>query len=224
MTHLALFSILLFLGHAIPSAPGVRPWLLSLLGRPVFMTLYSILSLAILWGFVAAYRGVENNWQLFPPIPQAHLVLTLLMPIPIFLVIGRMTTKASDFSQAISAKGIYRITRAPGSVGLLIWASLHLLATADAKRVVTFATLALIALYALLKNEWVLRRDPGEGAASYRNSTSIIPGAAIVGRRQLLSISEIGVGRVLATIAFFALLLWGHPLIFGVDPLAWLAG
>ena len=55
---------------------------------------------------------------------------------------------------------------------MLIWAGLHLAATGDLKRVALFATMAAIALFAIVKNEWVLRRSPRAEARAFRLASS----------------------------------------------------
>ncbi|MCI0429053.1 MAG: hypothetical protein L0210_00715 [Rhodospirillales bacterium] len=114
---------------------------------------------------------------------------------------------------------IYRITRFPGSTGLLIWAGLHLAATGDLRRVVLFATMAAIALFAILKNDWVLRRADSSEARGFRAATSVVPFAAIIAGRQRLASGEIGWRFPVVALLPYAALLLAHPLLFEVDPL-----
>ena len=215
-------AILLFASHAVPSWPGVRPALLGRLGRPGFMALHSLLSLVTLTLFVLAYRGADTAGHLFFPADGAAKLAVALMPVAFILMVARVSTKFGEPPAPRPAAGIYRVTRFPGSMGLLLWAMLHLQATGDARRFILFATMAAIALFAMAKNDWVLRRSPSPEAAAFRAETSAIPFAAILGGRQRLVWGEIGWGRVLGGVALYAAILHAHPLVFGVDPLYWL--
>ena len=219
-------AVLLFLSHAVPSWPGVRPALLGRLGRPGFIALHSLLSVVTLTLFVIAYRDADTAGHLFFPADGAAKLAVVLMPLAFILMVARVTTKFGEPPAPRPAAGIYRITRFPGSVGLLLWALLHLQATGDARRVILFATMAAIALFAMVKNDWVLRRSPSPQATAFRAETSAVPFAAILSGRQRLSWraawGEIGPGRVAGGLALYAAILHAHPLVFGVDPLYWL--
>lgn len=215
-------AVLLFASHAIPSWPGVRPALLGRLGRPGFIALHSLLSVATLALFVIAYQGADTAGHLFFPADGAAKLTAALMPAALFLMLARVTTKFGEPPAPLPAAGIYRITRFPGSMGLLLWALLHLQATGDARRFILFATMAAIALFAMVKNDWVLRHSPSPAAAAFRAETSAVPFAAILSGRQRRVWREIGLGRVAGALLLYAAILHAHPLVFGVDPLYWL--
>lgn len=217
-------AVLLFASHAIPSWPGVRPALLGRLGRPGFIALHSLLSLVTLTLFVLAYRAADTAGHLFFPADGAAKLAVALMPVAFFLMVARVTTPFGEPPAPRPPAGIYRITRFPGSVGLLLWALLHLQATGDARRFILFATMAAIALFAMVKNDWVLRHSPSPDAAAFRAQTSAVPFAAILTGHQRLVGREIGFGRLLGALALYAAILYAHPLVFGVDPLYWLPG
>jgi uncharacterized membrane protein len=196
----------LFASHAVLSAPGIRPALIARLGRPGFLAVHASLStLALAW-FVWAYAVFEGNRLLYSPLPHAGRSAVLLMPLAFLLVVARLMTRPGDRSAAAPAHGIHRITRHPGSIGLLIWAGLHLAATGDLKRVILFATMATIALFAIVKNEWVLRRTQGTQAQSLRQASMI---------------REIGWRIPLVALIAYGAMLLAHPFLFGVDPLDW---
>ncbi|MBP2313575.1 NnrU family protein [Azospirillum soli] len=217
---LTFAALLLFVSHAAPSWPGVRPALIARLGRPGFVALHSLGSLATLALFVYAYREAGGGMPLFIPAGWAAPLVVALMPLAFLLILARITTKFGEHDRPNPPAGIYRITRFPGSMGLLLWALLHLQATGDGRRVVLFVTMAAIALFAMIKNDWVLRRtDAGQ---TFRAETSALPFAAVLAGRQRLVWSEIGWGRALGTVAAYAAMLIIHPWLFGVSPLYWL--
>jgi len=206
--------------HAVPSAPGIRPALIRGLGRRGFFAAYGTLSMVTLAAFVWTYLGAETGDWLYTPPKNGHLLAVLVMPLAVFLIVGRMTTPYGTPEAPNAPVGIYRICRFPGSFGLLIWSSLHLLNMGDARRTVLFATMVAIALIALAKNEWVRRRLARAGGTAYLDETALIPFAAqIIGRRRIVW-GEIGWGRIALTLATYVGLLLGHPYAIGVDPLA----
>ncbi|WP_029009470.1 NnrU family protein [Azospirillum halopraeferens] len=217
-----LSAAALFAGHAVPSWPGVRPALIARMGRTGFITLHSLLSLVTLALFVHAYRTAEVYGHVFFPADGAAMAAVVLMPVAVFLVVARLMRPSGEPQTPRPPAGIYRITRHPGSMGLLLWALLHLQATGDLRRVILFATMAAIALFAIVKNDWVLRHAGTPEAGTFRTRTSVIPFAAILSGRQRPVVSEIGVTPFLAALTAYAALLLAHPRVFGVDPLYWL--
>ncbi|AIB12868.1 membrane protein [Azospirillum argentinense] len=219
-TDLLLAALFLFATHAVPSWPGVRPWLIARLGRGGFVALHSLGSLLALGLFVCAYREAGGGEPLFVPAGWAAPLVVALMPLSFLLIAARVTSKVGEPDAPNPPRGIYRITRFPGSMGLLLWALLHLQATGDGRRVVLFVAMAAIALFAMVKNDWLLRRSAAGRA--YRAETSALPFAAILAGRQRFRPGEIGWGRVLGALAAYAAMIAVHPWLFGVSPLYWL--
>lgn len=217
---LLLAALLLFLSHAVPSWPGVRPALVARLGRGGFAAIHSLGSVVTLVLFVLAYREAGGGMPLFVPADWAAPLVVAAMPLVFLLLVARVTTRFGEPQAPNPPRGIYRITRHPGSVGLLLWAVLHLQATGDGRRVVLFVTMAAIALFAIVKNGWLLRRS--EAGRSFLGETSVVPFAAILGGRQCLVWREIGWLRPTGGLAAFAAMLAAHPWLFGVSPLYWL--
>lgn len=202
--------LLLILSHLVPSAPGLRERLIATLGRPIFFAGYSLVSLAALGMVLWAYQAAEGGVYLYAPIWQARAVAVLVMPLAVFLVVARLTQRPDPQAP----RGIYRITAVPGSLGVLLWALLHLPNLGEARIVAVFAAMALIALAALVKN-WA-RATPAQRRAG------VIPLSGILLGRQRLgpACREIGWGRPALALALYLALLALHPRVFGVSPLA----
>lgn len=212
-------SLGLILSHAALSAPGVRPWLHARLGRTGFYALYTVVSTAALAAFVAAYIAAGEGPPLFVPAPPARLAAVALMPLAFLGVVARLTTRAQSGEALLPPTGIYRLTRAPGSLATLLWACLHLLNMADAKRFAAFAVMALIAIVAIVKNEIVLARSNDPLAPAWRNGTALIPLTARDGKGAMQALGEIGWLRIAAALIAYAAALALHPYAFGLDPL-----
>jgi uncharacterized membrane protein len=190
--------------------PQTRANLIEALGRRVFMTLYSAVSLAALILVVWSYRAADPGIWLYSPPIESKTFTVLAMPIPLFLLVGRLTTPA----RSAEPIGIYRITAVPGSLSVLLWTLLHLAALGGARQVIVFAGMAAIALFALVKN-W-------RTANPARRQAGILPFAGIIRGRERLVWSEIGWGRLLLTLALWTALLVLHPVVIGPNPLAYL--
>jgi uncharacterized membrane protein len=190
--------------------PGVRSSLVEALGRPLFLTAYSAVSLAALAFLVWSYRAADIGVWLHTPPPEAKVFTVLAMPVPLFLLVGRLTTPARSPEPA----GIYRITTVPGSLSVLLWTLLHLASLGEARQVIVFSGMAVIALFALGRN-W-------HAASPARRQAGILPFTGIVQGRECLVWREIGWTRLLLTIALWAALLLLHPIVIGPDPLAYL--
>lgn len=104
------------------------------------------------------------------------------------------------------------MTAVPGSLGVLLWALLHLLNLGEGRAVVVFGGLVVMTLAALIKH--LALAGPG-----YRN-VGWLPFEAIAHRRERLLWHEIGWRRLGLALAVHASLLQLHPIVIGRDPLA----
>jgi uncharacterized membrane protein len=210
MVPLTLATLFLIASHIVPGMPQTRARLIEALGRRAFLTLYSAVSIAALVLVVWSYRAADPGvWLYFPP-AEAKTFAVLAMPIPLFLLVGRLTTPP----RSAEPVGIYRITTVPGSLSVLLWTLLHLASLGGARQVIVFAGMAAIALFALVKN-W-------RAATPARRQAGILPFSGIVRGHQRFEWSEIGWGRLLLTVALWVALLLLHPVVIGPDPLAYL--
>lgn len=222
LTNYILANLFLLITHAVPSAPGVRPKLIGVLGRGAFMTLYSLVSIGAAVWFVWAFVTVDAYEQVYMPLPYGTQVAVFLMPLAFILMISRISTRFGEPTAPLVAQGIYRISRFPGSVGILLFALLHLGATGDMRRVIAFTTFGATAIYALIKNQWVLSRAEGEDALRFRRETSIFPFLSIARGQQKFSLRELGWRRIGGALAVYLFVVMGHGHVLGVDPLAWI--
>ncbi|MDP2619237.1 MAG: NnrU family protein [Hyphomicrobiales bacterium] len=212
-------SLALVLSHAALSAPGVRPWLHARLGRVAFYAVYTLVSTAALAAFVLAYRAAETGPQLFVPAGPARLAAVILMPLAFIGVVARLTTRAGRGAELVEPAGIFRVTRAPGSLAILLWAGLHMLNMGDAKRFTAFAVMALIALVAIVKDEIVLARSDAPQAPDWRRGTALVPVMALTRRSAMQALAEIGWSRPAGGLVAYAAVLALHRYAFGPDPL-----
>jgi uncharacterized membrane protein len=205
MLLLVLAVVFLVLSHAVPSSPAVRGALIDRVGRRRFVTVYSLISLAALILVILAYRAADDTW-LHVPLFEARYVALAVMPFALFLLVCRLTRPPARANGC----GIYRITTVPGSLAVLLWASVHLLNVGQTRTVILFLGMFAIALISLVRNA----RLAGQGV--FRGA---VPFARIVSGDERFAPGEIGWGPALMTAAITAAILMLHPLVFGVDPL-----
>jgi len=204
MFPLAAASLALVLGHVVPSAPPVRRRLVGALGRGGFTAGYSVLSLALLAWVVVAWQDAAGGPWLWMPPPWTRWVTVAAMPVALWLVASALVDRpaAGGFPEA-SRRGAYRLTRAPGSLGVVLWAGLHLLSVGSARAAILFGALALLGLATLAKARLTARLGEPSGTP------------APPPRRP----RPAWLAPVLAGALWLGLLAL-HPLVIGVDPLA----
>lgn len=206
MIELATALALLALTHWVPSAPGVRPLLIRRLGLGGFRAVHSLVSLAIVAWLVVAYGAADGPWLWMPPV-WGRWVAVFAMPLALWLILARLLERPNG-----SPTGIYRITATPGSLGLLVWAVLHLLNVGDARAVLLFGTFAAIALAAMVKN-W-------KTAPKARRVVGVVPGLGMLLGRTSAGLRDLRPLPALLAIVLWLLLLALHPIVIGLDPLA----
>ena len=203
-------TLFMIASHVVPGIPAIRSSLMDALGRRLFLSAYSLVSIAALVLVVWSYRAADPGLWFYHPSADAKTFAVLAMPVPLFLLAGRLTTPVAETEPA----GIYRLTAVPGSLAVLLWTLLHLASLGGARQVVLFAGMAAIALFSLVKN-WRI-------ASPARRRSGVLPFSGILRGCQSFVWSEIGWSRLLLTAALWAVLLLLHPLAIGPDPLAYL--
>lgn len=219
-----LAALAVFLSHAVPSWPGLREVLRAKLGRAGFGALHGLGSTATLTWLIFAYRAQEGRETLFIPADWAPGLVVALTPVAFVLIALRLACPPGELTAPQPPSGIYRLTRAPGALGTLLWALLHLQATGDGLRLALFGLFALIAGFSLVKNHYALTRSNAPAARAFLSQTALLPGWALLSGRTRFVAAEWRAARPMlglaAGLAAWALMLALHPVLFGVDPLA----
>ncbi|MBO6948218.1 MAG: hypothetical protein JJ855_09590 [Rhodospirillales bacterium] len=193
MTELTIALGVLALTHLMPSAPGVRPACIRALGLLGFRIVYSVISLVVVAWLITAYiDSADTPWVWTPPF-WTRWIAVFAMPLAMWLIAVRLIQKPDH-----ARNRIYRLIPAPGSCGLLLWASLHLLNVGQARSVLLFGAFAAISGVAMIKNTMAAR--------------------SLAGWR---SIGPLWDWRPpFAAVLMWLLFLALHPYLFDVDPLA----
>lgn len=223
--HLALACLLFVGSHVVLSNRAVRAPLTEAVGEPVFRAVYSIVSLALIVWMAMAYGAAPYVEIWFPATGWRHLSLTLMV-LAALLVVGGITTPSlptfgggSPELAARGPRGFAKITRHPLMWGFVLWGVSHLLANGDAAAMLLFGSLTVLALLGPLAIDVKRRANMGAAWERFAAETSYWPFAAMVAGRTRLRFHEIGWWRIGLGLALYAILLWSHPWLFGVNPL-----
>ena len=213
MTHYIISLTLLFLSHALLSWPAIRKKLVGFFPKPLFYTLYSAISFAALWAVLHSYQQFDEYIPLYEPVFGLRPWVVACMLMAFVFMVCRIS---SPYPKTGMPYGICRVSRFPGSVGIVLWALLHLLSVGDMKRVLLFVCMIIIAVFAMVKNTLQMKQS----SPALLKNTSIIPCMKM--RNDTISrvLKEIGLLRIVASLSLYAALLAAHPYCFGVDPLA----
>jgi len=213
-----VYALVIFLAtHLIPGIRPLRSFLVSRLGKPLYLTLFSIASVIGL-GFVGwTYSAVPYLAVWLLPVEARWFVVGAMMVSCFFVVTG--VTTANPFSLGLGAgtfdpekPGIVRVTKHPVVWGLFIWSAAHLMANGD------MASLILFGLFSLLSalGPWVFNKRAKElmGAQEWERAAAACQQIPIV-----RALTQIGLFRLVIAVAVYSFLLVAHGPVIGVSPL-----
>jgi uncharacterized membrane protein len=195
------------------------------IGEGPYRGLFSLLSIgglaALIWTFGQAQVSADNTllWQ--TPSWGRHVAHTLVGLGFVLAVTGMLTPGPTQvgFEGSIAkpepAQGIHRITRHPFLWGVALWGLGHLAANAEVASVALFGGLAAMALLGTRSiDRKTCARSP-EHWERFAATTSNVPFAALLQKRNRLALNEIW-WKVLAAIAAYAAVAYYHASFFGV--------
>lgn len=185
--------VLFLVTHLVrPFAPSLRAAGIATLGKPAWMVLHGVASLAslvmIVYGFIEA-RDTGGELLYTPPAFMAHITLTLMLIASICLVAG-----------FLPAGHIRQKLKFPILVAIKIWALAHLLANGETYSVLVFITILAWAV--------VLRITLKKRIATGETALPVFVSA----KYDLVSI-------VLGAALYVAIVFWLHEWLIGVRPL-----
>ncbi|MGA7538966.1 MAG: NnrU family protein [Steroidobacteraceae bacterium] len=203
--------------HFGVSGTRLRDALTARLGEQPYRGLFSLATLAGLAWVIYAYRRAPllPTWGFLPGLRPAAYVLVLIAFL--FAVIGILTpspTKVGMESKLDpeAARGMVRITRHPFLWGVGLWAATHLIVNGDVASLILFGTLLVLAIGGTASIDAKRRRKFPERWPKFAQVTSSVPFAAIArgANRLAPALLEIGVWRLLAALALYALAFYLH--------------
>ena len=208
------------LTHLVSGTP-LRARLIAAIGEWPYRGLYSIVAFLTLGWAAWAYAHLPAQELLWTPLRHLPLVV---MPIAFILAVcglaGNPTAVGAErlLKSEEPARGMIRITRHPFMWGVMLWAAVHILANADAKSIVFFGGLLLVAALGTRSQEKRKARAAGGDWQRFAAATSHVPFVAIAQGRNRLVWREIGWLRPIIGLVVFAGFFLVHPWLFGVRP------
>ncbi len=216
-------ALLFFLAaHVLPAATGLRGRAIERLGRRLYLTLYSVVSIAALvWLIAAAQRAPTVS--VWPAGPHTALVPLLAMA-PACLLFAAALLRPNPLSVSFrggptpaAAPGILALTRHPVLWAFFLWAAAHAVANGDVVGLIMFGGFAAFSLAGMRIMPWRARRTmtPDEFAAACAVAQGPLPA------RLRRAWSPQTAAELAAGVALYAGALAAHAPVIGIDPLAW---
>ncbi|GHE94308.1 hypothetical protein GCM10016455_13420 [Aliiroseovarius zhejiangensis] len=209
-----LAFLVFFLTHSIPVRPAVKSRLVSLLGARGFTFAYSLLSIAVLaLVIVAAGRApFVGLWDWEPW--QNHVTLTVMFLVCVIAALALGRPNPLSFGGSNNDRfdpdnpGLIGWMRHPLLVALFLWAFGHMVPNGNLAHVILFVVFAGFALLGM----WIIDRRKKRilGADEW---------SRLADTRREITITQSGLIRVGIAVALYALLLWLHGPVIGVEPL-----
>jgi uncharacterized membrane protein len=222
---LLIIAALVWLGiHFGIAGTRLRDAIVSGIGEQPFRGLFSLLSILSIVFLVWAWHSAETTPLWYTPAWLRWVLVFVMLPAFLLFVASvsqrNPTMVGGETAVAQPARAILRITRHPMLWSFALWAAVHLIGNGDTAALVFFGTFLVTALAGMPSIDAKLaRRDP----ATWRvmsAATSIVPFAAIAEGRNRFVPSEIGWLTPLIAVLAWAVLLWLHPWLFGLAPVA----
>jgi uncharacterized membrane protein len=137
---LLIAGLAIFLGiHALPMVPSLRAALRARWGEQRYKGVFSLLSAVGLALVVIGYAVADDRARVFAPFPAARAIAPFAM-VASFILVAAANMRGN----------LRRILRHPMLLGLLIWASVHLLANGDRAGTVLFGAFLAYAVVDLV--------------------------------------------------------------------------
>lgn len=226
---IGLFAFLFLVTHMGVSSNAVRPWLLARIGEQAYRAIYSIISLATFVPLAVAFGYNKHAgtmlWSLRGVGPVRWLVWLMMLGAIVLFVAGLMNpSPASMTASGVSsnpgnARGVLKLTRHPGFVALGVFGVAHMLMNGWAGDLIFFGSFPVLSILGGIHQD---RRKLGELGDSYRrliDSTSFIPGLALIQGRQRWERDDTPWIAIVIGIVVTVVIVAVHPALFGGRPL-----
>lgn len=214
----------LFLGlHWGISGSPLRDPIVARLGARPFQAVFSLaVAASLVWmGFAYAHAPYLPTWGSAPALKPLSWVLVALAFAGFFgsLTARNPTTLGQGRPDEVEPRGLVRITRHAGLIGLGLWGLGHFIVRGDWASHLLFGSFAFQGLIGPINLDRKYRRRHGAAWDAFAGKTSYIPFAAILQGRNRLVPSEINWIAIGAALVLYGVVLVFHESWFGVSPL-----
>lgn len=217
-------ACLLFLGmHWIVSGSPLRDPIVRFFGETLFKIVFSLtIAGSLVWmGFAYSAAPELTTWGTMDALKPVSLVLMALALL--LMMVGALDKNPTTLGllppDQVEVRGMVRITRHAGLIGLGLWGLAHFIVNGDWASHWLYGTIAFEGFVGPLNLDRKYHARFGEAWEKFSSQTSFIPFAAIISGRNRLVLSELNGWAALVAVGVFALLLYFHETWFGVSPL-----
>lgn len=226
MLPMAVSALVWFLVHRL-GPQTMRPVLVARLSENGFRGIFTLFSLAAMTGMVLAYRAAPYV-ALWDSHPWGAPLATVLVGLGFILVAFGVTNTNPTAGEAstlvqdhqLPVRGMTRITRHPVMMGMILWASAHILANGHLAAVLLFGSLLLTAATGMASLDQKTRARVGDDVwERFAAQTSRLPFAAILRGRTTLALGEVSPVRLGVGIALFVAAFLAHQSVIGIPAL-----
>jgi len=224
MTELFVAILCFILTHTIPALKPLRAQLVRAMGEKMYMTMYSLMSVAVLVWLGFAYAGAPyvEVWALGP---WARWGPVLVMPFACVLLVGGLVQpNPLSLSFAKPAKfdperpGLVAITRHPVVWAIGLWAISHMPVNGDFAALMMFSLLLLLGVAGAKSLDTKRRARLGEERwRKLAAPTSNLPLLAWVSGS--IQLRGVGILPLAGGLGLFTILVFLHEAVIGVSPL-----
>ncbi|MGQ9837657.1 MAG: NnrU family protein [Cyanobacteriota bacterium] len=229
-SHGTMLALILGFACAHSGLAYLRPWGEEKIGPRLYRVFFALVSISLallllIYFFNHRYDGIIL-WNL-QAIPGIHTTVLLLSAFSFFFLypatFNLLEIAAIQKPEIhLFETGITRITRHPQMVGQVIWCLAHSLWIGSSFMVVTSVGLIAYHLFAVWHGDHRLERKYGQSFRELKARTSVIPGLAILQKRQQLRPREFFRWAYLGVFSFVLILYAFHtPMLSAASRVAW---
>ncbi|MFQ3612731.1 MAG: NnrU family protein [Cyanobacteriota bacterium] len=229
-SHWTMLALILGFGCAHSGLAYLRPWGEERMGSRLYRVFFACVSISLallllIYFFNHRYDGILL-WNL-QAVPGIHTTVVLLSALSFFFLypatFNLLEIAAIQKPELhLFETGITRITRHPQMVGQVIWCVAHSLWIGSSFMVVASVGLIAYHLFAVWHGDHRLERKYGQSFRELKARTSVIPGLAILQKRQQLHPREFFRWAYLGVFSFVLILYAFHTqMVSAASRVAW---
>ncbi|MEN9220904.1 MAG: NnrU family protein [Thermostichus sp. BF3_bins_97] len=229
-SHWTMLALILGFACAHSGLAYLRPWGEARIGSRLYRVFFALVSISLallllIYFFNHRYDGVIL-WNL-QALAGIHTTVVILSAISFFFLypatFNLLEIAAIQKPEIhLFETGITRITRHPQMVGQVIWCVAHSLWIGSSFMVVASVGLIAYHLFAVWHGDHRLERKYGQSFRELKARTSVIPGLAILQKRQQLRPQEFFRWAYLGVFSFVLILYAFHTqMVSAASRVAW---
>lgn len=212
MTLLAAGLLVFALLHFATAVPPLRSAFVARLGEKPYKGLFALLSLAAFVVAVHGYIAADYTGYWMPSAPLVLIHTFVLMPLAFIFIVS-----------SYLSKGAKRLTRHPMLFGVALASFGHVMVNGDRASILLFGGIGLYCVLAILWSDMQTRRHDRAKWDELAQRTRHMPFVGLVAD-YAKPLPGLGLVAPIVGLVLYGLLLVSHGQLFGVLPLASVAG